>query len=216
MTDLDLRPHGDAPDPPPDSVAAPASRRWLWVALGACVLILSVGVWLVATRLPRWLTSAPDTGATSTDTSASEARRIQATLFYVSEDGTALIGVNRDVLYGATPAEQARLLVEAQVGTPPNGRLTAIPKGSTVRSVYLTEAHEAYVDLGGAIASGQAGGSLNEALTVYAIVNAVITNLPDITGVQILVDGKEVDSLAGHLDLRAPLGKATDWIQKGQ
>jgi hypothetical protein len=216
MTDLELRPRGDAPEPPAEPAAASASRRWLWVALGAWVLILSVGAWLVATRLPRWLTAAPGTGTTSTDTSASEARRIQATLFYVSEDGTALVGVNRDVLYGATPAEQARLIVEAQVGTPPNERLSAIPKGTTVRSVYLTETHEAYVDLGGPIVSGQAGGSLNEALSVYAIVNAIITNLPDITGVQILVDGKEVDSLAGHLDLRAPLGKATDWIQKGQ
>jgi hypothetical protein len=41
-------------------------------------------------------------------------------------------------------------------------------------------------------------------------------NLPDITGVQILIEGKEVDSLAGHLDLRAPLAKALDWVEKGQ
>jgi hypothetical protein len=119
------------------------------------------------------------------------------------------------VLYGSTPAEQARRLVEAQVAPPPNERASAIPPGTTVRSVYLSDAHEAYVDLGGTIASGQTGGSLDEALAVYAIINAVTVNLPDVTAVQILVDGKEVDSLAGHLDLRAPLGKGVDWIQKG-
>jgi hypothetical protein len=42
-------------------------------------------------------------------------------------------------------------------------------------------------------------------LTVYAIVNAVTTNLPAVQRVQILVDGKEVDTIAGHIDVRRPL-----------
>jgi len=41
-------------------------------------------------------------------------------------------------------------------------------------------------------------------------------NIPDITAVQILIDGHQVDTLAGHIDLRYPLGKALDWVQKGQ
>ena len=51
---------------------------------------------------------------------------------------------------------------------------------------------------------------------MYAIVNAVTVNLPDVTAVQILIEGKEVDTLAGHLDLRAPLAKGPEWIRKGQ
>lgn len=216
--DLELRPPNDdgaePPAPPPPS----SSRTRLWLALAGCVVVLVLGVWLVAAKLPAWLatsgTGAPAPASTSTTPDA-DTRRIQATLYYVSADGTGLVSVNRDVAYGATPSEQARLIVEAQVAPAPNERVSAIPKGTTVRAVYLTDTHQAYVDLGGTIATGQTGGSLDEALTVYAIVNAVITNLPDITGVQLLIDGKEVDSLAGHLDLRAPLGKAADWIQKG-
>ena len=33
---------------------------------------------------------------------------------------------------------------------------------------------------------------------------------------EILVDGKEVDSLAGHIDLREPITRANAWIRKGQ
>jgi hypothetical protein len=44
-----------------------------------------------------------------------------------------------------------------------------------------------------------------ELMTVYAIVNAVTTNLPAVQRVQILIDGKEADTLAGHVDLRRPL-----------
>jgi Sporulation and spore germination len=189
-------------------------RGRLWLALTGCVLVLGLGVWFVASRLPRWLNSTTSETTPSTTSGVGDTRRIQATLFFVSPDGAALMPASHDVLFGATPAEQARHIVEAQVAPAPNERLSAIPKGTTVRSVFLTDTHQAYVDLGGTIVSGQTGGSLDEALTVYAIVNAVIANLPDITGVQILVDGKEVDSLAGHIDLREPLSKATDWIRK--
>lgn len=213
---LDLGLHPEGAGPPSDPPPRPPRTR-LWLALAGCVVILALGVWFVGSRLSRWLNSTPSSGAPSATTggAVADTRRIQATLFYVSADGAGLVAVAHDVVFGATPAEQATRIVEAQVAAAPNERLSAIPKGTTVRAVFLTDGHQAYVDLGGTIASGQTGGSLDEALTVYAIVNAVITNLPDVTGVQILVDGKEVDSLAGHVDLREPLGKATDWIQKG-
>jgi hypothetical protein len=216
--DLELRPPNDDGAEPPAPPPTSSSRTRLWLALAGCVVVLVLGVWLVAAKLPAWLATTGTGGPASTaagTTPDADTRRIQATLYYVSADGTGLVPVNRDVAYGATPSEQAKLIVDAQVAPAPNERVSAIPKGTTVRAVYLTDTHQAYVDLGGAIATGQTGGSLDEALTVYAIVNAVITNLPDITGVQLLIDGKEVDSLAGHLDLRAPLGKAADWIQKG-
>lgn len=213
----------DTPDATPASSGAaphgshprPHAARWAVLALGTAALL--VGVWLVSVGLPGWLTQ-PDAGTSSADDvtgGAVESRRIQATLFYVAEDGTALLPTSRNVLYGATPVEQARRLVEAQVAAPPEGLVSAIPAGTTVRGVFLTDAQEAYVDLGGAIVSGHSGGLLDEALTVYAIVNALTVNLPEVTAVQILIEGREVDSLRGHIDLRAPLGRATDWIQKG-
>lgn len=211
----------DGPARPPaarPSVPPPAHRsvpvRWM-VGLGIAALL--IGVWLVSARLPGWLTQ-PDggTGSTADATgSAAESRRIQATLFYVSDDGLTLVPTSRDVLYGATQVEQVRRLVEAQIADAPEGVVSPIPAGTTVRTVFITDAREAYVDLGGGIRSAHPGGSLGEALTVYAIVNAVTVNLPEVTAVQILVEGSEVDSLRGHIDLRAPLARAADWIQKG-
>ena len=48
---------------------------------------------------------------------------------------------------------------------------------------------------------------MQELLTVYTIVNALLTNLPTLQQVQILIDGREADTLAGHVDLRRPLKK---------
>jgi len=68
------------------------------------------------------------------------------------------------------------------------------------------------VDLSREAASASIGGALTELLTVYAIVNVLTSNLPAITSVQILVDGHEVDTLAGHVDLRRPLPAGPKWI----
>ena len=85
-----------------------------------------------------------------------------------------------------------------------------------MRAVFLTSRGEAYVDLSREIVSGHPGGSLEEALTVFTVVNALTVNLPTVTAVQILVDGKAVDTLAGHIDLRHPLGHSLKWVRKGQ
>ena len=57
------------------------------------------------------------------------------------------------------------------------------------------------------------GGALDELFTVYTIVNVLTVNLPAIQRVQILIDGKEVDTLAGHVDLRQSLQKQLKWVQ---
>ncbi len=207
----------------PPSSASPSSpqplaRRTLWLVFGIGLAGVLLGVWLVIAMLPRWLRSTPGGGAAATTAGAAtgETRKIHATLFYVADDGSDLVPVNREVPLGATPAEQARRIVEAQVQDAPKGLSSAVPQGTTVRAVYVTGKGEAFVDLSREIAAGHTGGSLDETLTVFAIVDALTVNLPDITGVQILVNGNEVDTLAGHVDLRHPLGRSLKWIRHGQ
>jgi hypothetical protein len=204
-----------APGAPLPETPGGTSRRKIWLVGGAGLAAIAIGLWLVAVKLPRWL------GAPSTDQSAAGApggpdgRRIHATIFYVSTDGHDLVPTDREVPYGATPGEQARRILEAQFGPAPAGLVSPIPPGTTVRALYLTPSGEAYVDLSHDIVAAHPGGSLAEAQTVFAIVDALTVNLPDISGVQLLVDGKEVDTLAGHLDLRHPLHRTLKWIRKG-
>jgi spore germination protein GerM len=209
--DLPTTPEGEPPAPPP---APPVRSLKKPLIVGG--VLLGIGLWLVLALLPGILSRQPAGTATASAGNAGDARRIQANLFYVSDDGTELVSVVREVPFGATPAEQARRIVEAQVRTPADGNVSAIPNGTKVRAVFLGAHGDAYVDLSTEAAMGHHGGTLDEALAVFAIVNAITSNLPDVTAVQILVDGKEVDSLAGHLDLRQPIRRAPDWIRKGQ
>jgi hypothetical protein len=189
------------------------------VLIGAIVVFAIAGGWWFATRQSRGnASSGPGTDSTTATTPASPARKITATLYFVSEDGLALVGVQREVAFGETVLEQAREIIHAQLAVAPAPLASAIPSATTLRSVYLTERGDAFVDLSIEARTKHTGGALDELFTVYAIVNALTMNLPAIKRVQILIEGKEVDTLAGHVDLRHPLQKNLKWVrtEKGQ
>ena len=184
-------------------------RLILWLVLTG----IAVGGAAAATLvLSRWLATGETPAAVDAQVAPAEPR-IKVRLFYVSDDGLRLVPAEREVAFAEGTLEQARRIVEAQLEPAPSPLLSAIPRGTTLRSVFLTQSSQAFVDLSREVAASHPGGALNEILTVYAIVDALTTNLPALSGVQILVDGHEVDTLAGHVDLRRPLGKSTFWIE---
>jgi spore germination protein GerM len=130
---------------------------------------------------------------------------ITATLYYGSRDGQALVAVRREVPLAETVVAQGRAILTEQFANVPAPYVSVIPKGTQLRALYVTERGDAFVDVSGEISAAHPGGSFTELLTVYAIVNAVTANLPAIQRVQLLVDGKEVDTIAGHVDIRRPL-----------
>jgi spore germination protein GerM len=140
-------------------------------------------------------------------------RKIKARLFYVAEDGARLTSVERDVAYGESADDQAREIIAAQIAATAEPMVSAIPPGTALRAVFITRSGDAYVDLSREASAAHPGGTVNELLTVYTIVNALTVNLPAVSGVQLLIDGKEVDTLSGHVDLRRPLAKNLSWVQ---
>jgi spore germination protein GerM len=183
-------------------------------AIAGVVLVLGLGMFV---WLPRWTTRATTTAtvgaAPAPVAPAASGRKIKARLFYVADGGTKLTSVERDVAYGEGPVEQAREILAAQIAPVAEPLVSAVPAGTALRAVFITEGGEAFVDLSRDVVSAHPGGTLGELLTVYTLVNALTENLPAITAVQVLVDGKEVETLSGHIDLRRPLAKNLTWVQ---
>lgn len=192
---------------------------------GAVVALILAGAYLLFWALPRWNEARRTTAAPQTAPQPPAAeRKITATLYYIAEDGMSLVGAQREVPFGEPVAEQARRIVEAQLLPAPPPLARAIPEGTTLRGVYVTERdcdpaapaecrRDAFVDLSGEARTRHQGGALEELFTIYTVVDAITVNLPSISRVQILVDGKEVDTLAGHIDLRHPLEKNLQWVK---
>ncbi len=187
--------------------------------LGAAGFVLAAVLvwWLLFVAVPRWYRGAnapaPQAGAAAATTpDAAAQRKITATLYFVGEDGLSLVPAQREVPLGEPVVEQARRIIETQLSIASAPLVSAIPAGTTLRALYISERGDAFVDLSAEVTTKHTGGSMDEILTVYTIVNALTVNLPAITRVQILVDGKEVDTLAGHVDLRNPLAKNLVWV----
>ena len=182
----------------------------------AALTIAAAGLgWLLFVGLPRWYgPRAPGAvAAAPSQPPAPPGRKIKAHLFYVADEGTLLTSVERDVTYGEGTIEQAKAIINAQIAPATEPLVSPVPAGTTLRALFVTPKGEAYVDLSRELAEAHPGGSLNELLTVYALVDALTVNLPAISTVQVLIDGKEVETLAGHVDLRSPLAKNLRWVQ---
>jgi len=189
------------------------------VVIAGLLSVIALGA-LFATFM--WTTRWNGRATTSTTASAATpppaapaepGRRIKARLFYIADGGTRLTSVERDVAFGASAAEQAREIISAQIAPVVEPLVSAVPAGTALRAVFITEGGEAYVDLSREVVAAHPGGTINEMLSIYTLVNALTENLPAVTAVQVLVDGKEVETLAGHVDLRRPLAKNLAWVE---
>jgi hypothetical protein len=191
-----------------------------WRRFTLLVLVLGITglfVWGVSRSLPRVSEQQllPDEVAPAPEVPTSNARHITATLYYGSADGSALIPIRREVIFadGLVPQGREILLAQLQPVAAPN--VSVIPAGTTLRAFYVTSARDAFVDLSAEASTRHSGGLSAELLSVYAIVNAITANLPTVQRVQILIDGREVDTLAGHVDLRRPLVRDLSIVRGG-
>jgi hypothetical protein len=186
------------------------SRRILTVV---AVLALGVGAWwLLFVALPRWTTPKPATPPPA-QAPAEPTPRIRARLYHLASDGLRLLPAESEVSFGEGTVEQGRQLLLALLQPAPEGTVSVIPNGTTLRGIYLSPQGIAFVDFSREASRAHPGGSLEEIFTVYSVVNTLTDNLPAITAVQLLVDGRQVDTLAGHVDVRRPLAKDLRWTE---
>ena len=199
--------------------APPPNRRWAVITLIGCAAVVFAVV--LFTGLSRLL-SRPAPGTLAVDPVPAPAPpaatpvvpKIKATLYFASEDGLRLVPTEREVPLAEGAVAQARSILEAQLSAEaPAPLASTIPKGSLLRGLFVSERNEVFVDLDPAIRTAHPGGTMQELMTVYTIVNALLTNLPNLQEVQILIGGQEADTLAGHVDLRRPLRKNDSLIQ---
>jgi len=126
----------------------------------------------------------------------------QATLYVAFDDPGALRPEGVRLSLPAGRQERAEELLQALLATY-LGKSSphSLGPGSEIRSVYLVDPGLAVIDVNAAFANGHRSGVLVEELTVASLIGTLAANIPGITRVKILVDGKDRETLAGHVDL---------------
>jgi len=109
---------------------------------------------------------------------------------------------------------QAREVVAAILAGDRGGK-AAVLKELKLRALYLDAASTAYLDLSPVVAGQKElrASVQEELLAVYALVNSVIQSVPEVRQVRIMLDGREAQTLAGHIDLSRSFMKRTDLVR---
>jgi hypothetical protein len=76
-----------------------------------------------------------------------------------------------------------------------------LARGADIKDVYLINGDTAIVDTTAAFADGHPSGALLEEMTLTSLIETLRANVPGISRVKFLVEGRERQTLAGHIDL---------------
>lgn len=129
-------------------------------------------------------------------------RRSEANLYFSDKDNFYLMAETRILPHTTEPNDFGKAIVQALEKGPTGGLTRTLPQGTRVRAFYIADGGTAVVDLTESLSENHPGGCKTEILTVYSLVNSLVLNIPEIDSVKILIGGREVMTLAGHVDLR--------------
>ena len=136
------------------------------------------------------------------------------TLYFSDEQEEYLIGEKRQILKRDEVREEAEETIRELIKGPKGKLLPTLPPRTKILALQLDAKGMARVNFNQALHSDHPGGSSAEMMTVYSIVNSLALNFPQIKRVQILIDGKPIESIAGHLSLKQPIPPKPDLIKR--
>lgn len=144
------------------------------------------------------------------NTAATTEKTMQLVVYHATKDAMYLVPVMHKVPVDSHPARTAMELLLAGSKNPE--LVSVMPEGTQLKNLTIKD-HIAYADFNEKLIKRNGGGSATEILLVAAIVNT-LTEFPDIHQVQILVNGKKIETISGHMDTSEPLSRSEKIIKK--
>ena len=123
------------------------------------------------------------------------------TLYFPSYDQGQLLSESRPLALAASDPDRIRQIVLALIEGSRFGANPPLPPETTVHAVFLSSDGTAYLDLSSEAQSSPSPGIKGESLAVYSIVNSIIANISSVKSIKLLIQGQEVETLNGHVDL---------------
>jgi spore germination protein GerM len=135
-------------------------------------------------------------------------------LYFSDPEGEYLIGEIRKILKREDDEEEAEETLIELIKGPKGNLIPTLPSRTKVLALDLDEKGVAKVNFNLALIRDHPGGSSAEMLTVYSVVNSLTLNFPEIKRIQFLVEGKQIETIAGHLSLKQPIPSKPDLIKR--
>lgn len=196
-------------------------KNWLRVLPALFLISLLVFAAGCGTQAPGGAPSSSSTAASSSSGSAdaqaasssaakkaSDVQTLTVNVYYPNEQGTKLLPSSRKIETGSSKDKYTAALESLMKGPTEKGQTAIFPKKAKLLSVTMKNG-TAVVNFSKELQTNFVGGSTGEEMLVGSIVNT-LTEFSEVKNVHILVEGKNIETLSGHMDLSLPISRMTN------
>jgi len=128
-----------------------------------------------------------------------------AEIYFSDPQERFLVAEKRYIYKEENPAEQAKEVVKALLAGSKAGHVNTFPANVALRDIKVDKDGVARVNFSANLVKAHPGGSTAEMATIYSLANTLTASIPDIKAVKILVEGKELPSIKGHISTAEPV-----------
>ena len=174
-------------------------------------VIIAVIIAVVLFRSKQSNLTTPSEPIPVADSSNSQLPTQNVNLFFFEPTSLTLIREPRDLPLSQDITERLKQIITELLAGSTRSLKNTIPKGTELHQAYIDKQAIAYLDFSRRLSDAHIGGTTAEMLTVEAILRTVGANFPQqIKKVQILIEGQEVNTIAGHIDISKPFVVASE------
>jgi hypothetical protein len=178
-----------------------SARKKIFI-IAVIVIMISVTGWLFAayylpSRPKPLMVDIAGRGGSDTPAQFSEIK-VPVTIFYPSSRG--LVKEERTVAAGSLPVKMVESVLQEYF----SGFKTDL-KNTAVRGVYRDRNRVFYVDLSDEFRRNFSGDAGNEYYMLKSLYQTIAANISEVRDIKILIEGREVESIGGHMMILAPL-----------
>jgi Sporulation and spore germination len=123
------------------------------------------------------------------------------TLYFPDDAQGKLIAESRSLKLAPEDVQRAKQVLLALIEGSHEGHGRTLSPSTTLRAVFLSPDGTAVIDLSQEALADFTPGIESEDLAVYSIVDSLAANVPAVKRVKFIVQGKEAQTMDGHIDI---------------
>ena len=169
------------------------------------IIALAVTLLLIAKSKQTEISEAPPK-LPKTDQSDESFQTEQVNIFLLDPESLEVKPIKVEVRLNHETIDRLKSIVDTLTKETPTDYRNPIPRGTVLKEVYIDTQKTVYLDFSHHLTDGHIGGTTAEFMTISAILKTVFDNFPDeVKHIQLLVEGQEIETLTGHVNLSAPM-----------
>lgn len=174
----------------------PSSRLLYVIAMMILLSVASMGL----LRIPAFGQEREQ----SDDRVSTPLKRRAVHLYFSDRPMQYLMAEKRELLCAEDDISVGRCILYALIEGPQRGLVQTLPTGTELEAFFIADDGTAYVNFNDAVSRNHPGGVRSELFTIFTVVNSLALNLSEVNRVQILIGGRQSETLAGHIAISDP------------